>query len=54
MVISKKPRSFEEEEILNFPAPIISREDFNITEEFFIKDDLIPRPKSRRAIDRVP
>lgn len=47
-------RSLEEQEILGAPAPIISNENFRITEEFFVKDDLLPKPKSKRAIDAVP
>lgn len=54
MVVDTRARNFEEDEILNSPPPIISREDFLIKEEFFVKNDLLPKPKSRRVIDRVP
>lgn len=54
MVVDKRARNFEEREILESPAPIISREDFVIREQIVLKGDLLPRPKSRRVIDRVP
>lgn len=40
MVDRFRKRSFEEEEVLNQRPPVISNEDFNIKEKFFVDNDL--------------
>lgn len=54
MVFNKRARNFEESEVLDTPPPIITREKFQLEETLFLKGDLLPTPRSRKVIDRVP
>lgn len=52
-MVSLKARNFEEREVLETPAPIISKEKFNLTETLFLKGDLLPK-SGKGVINRVP
>ena len=49
----RRPRSLEEREILGAKSPVISRENFRIDEQMFVKGDLLPK-SGKRVRDVVP